>query len=80
MPNPTSGSARLALSVDESQLVTAELFDVAGRRVAAVFDGVATPGEPVVMTVERGSLPSAVYVVRVVGERFQTSRRLVLTR
>ena len=77
-PNPTADGARLTLRVDEPQHVRAEVFDVAGRRVAAVFSGAAS-GE-VTLEVSGAGLPAGVYVVRVVGERFEASRRLVLTR
>ena len=79
-PNPTASGARLALTVDEAQHVRAEVFDVAGRRVGVAFEGPATPGREVAFEVDGSGLPSGVYVVRVVGERFEASRRLVLTR
>ena len=79
-PNPAQDGARLTLQVDDAQHVTAELFDVAGRRVAQVFDGAVGLGQTVALEVRRGDLPAGVYLVRVAGERFQASRRLVLTR
>ena len=79
-PNPTAGGARLALRVDEPQRVQADLYDVAGRHLAAVFSGATSPGAEVTLEVAGADLPAGVYLVRVVGERFQTSRRLVLTR
>ena len=79
-PNPTTDGARLTLRVDEPQQVRAELYDLAGRRVAAVFSGAASPGTEVVLEVSGADLPAGVYLVRVTGERFETSRRLVLTR
>ncbi|WP_420456836.1 choice-of-anchor B family protein [Rubrivirga sp.] len=79
-PNPTAVGARLALRVDRAQAVRADLFDVAGRRVAAVYEGPAGPGAEVVLAVSGDGLPAGVYVVRVVGETFEASRRVVLTR
>ena len=79
-PNPTATGARLTLRVGEPQHVRADLYDVAGRRVAAVFSGTASPGADVALEVAGAGLPAGVYVVRVVGERFEASRRLVLTR
>ena len=79
-PNPSSDGARLTLRVDDGQRVVAELFDVAGRRVASVFDGAVGSGQTVELEVRRGDLPAAVYLVRVRGEGFEASRRLVLTR
>ncbi|HEX8384766.1 MAG TPA: T9SS type A sorting domain-containing protein, partial [Rubricoccaceae bacterium] len=80
VPNPTAGGARLTLSVDAVQSVTASVYDVTGRRVATVFEGPAAPGATVQIDVDGSALPPGVYVVRVTGERFAASRRLVLTR
>ncbi len=80
VPNPTAGGARLALRVDRAQAVRADLFDVAGRRVAAIYEGPAGPGAELTLTVSGAGLPAGVYVVRVVGETFEASRRVVLAR
>ena len=53
---------------------------MAGRRVASVYDGTASPGADLTLSVSAAGLPAGVYVVRVAGETFQASRRLVLTR
>ena len=79
-PNPTASRARAVLEVATGQAVRAELFDVAGRRVASVFEGAASAGAEVVLEVETGRLPAGVYVLRVTGETFEASKRLVLTR
>ncbi len=79
-PNPTAGSTRLTLRVEETQSVRAELFDVGGRRVADVFDGTAAAGSRLDLEVVGAGLPAGVYVLRVTGESFETSRRVVLTR
>ncbi len=79
-PNPTATVSRLVLEVDNAQLVRAELFDIAGRRVADVFEGTVVAGASVVLEVAQESLPAGVYVLRVVGEQFEASRRIVLVR
>ena len=79
-PNPTARGARLTLSVTQAQAVRAELFDVAGRRLATLFDGAASPGADLALDVGRDDLPAGVYVVRVTGEAFEASRRVVFTR
>ena len=80
VPNPAASGARVTLTVDQPQTVRAELFDVAGRRLATVFDGEIGAGAPVTLDVNRGQLPSGVYLVRVTGERFETSQRVVFAR
>ncbi|MGB3541544.1 MAG: choice-of-anchor B family protein [Rubrivirga sp.] len=78
-PNPTTTRARLSLRVGEAQAVVADLFDVAGRRVASVFEGTAATGSSLDLEVDGSSLPAGVYVLRVTGETFEASRRIVLT-
>jgi choice-of-anchor B domain-containing protein len=79
-PNPTASRARLTLRVEAPQSVRAELFDTAGRRVASVFDGAAAPGAAVRLSVSGADLPAGVYVLRVAGETFEASRRVVIAR
>ena len=79
-PNPTPGTARLTLRVPTAQAVRADLYDLAGRRVRPVFDGRAEPGRDLVLEVQGAALPAGVYVVRVVGEAFEASRRVTLAR
>ncbi len=79
-PNPAAGPARMTLTVRERQSVRADLFDVTGRRVAALFAGDADALSPVDLVVDGASLPAGTYVVRVTGERFNTSRRVVVAR
>ena len=80
VPNPTARQTRLTLRVDDSQTARAVLYDVAGRQLAVVYDGLAPAGADVELAVQVEGLPAGVYVLRVVGERFETSRRLVVTR
>ena len=79
-PNPSTGRAELTLSVDRSQAVRVELVDVAGRRVATLFDGTAVPGAAVTLSVDGADLPAGVYVVRAQGETFDAAQRITLTR
>ena len=77
-PNPARDAAQLTLRLEGAERVRAELLDVAGRRLAVLFDGVASGEMPLV--VQRGRLPAAVYVVRVTGETFEAARRVVFAR
>ena len=79
-PNPAPGSARLTLRVGTTQAVRADLYDLAGRHVQALYAGDVGAGRDLVLTVEGGALPAGVYVVRVVGRDAEATRRLVLTR
>ncbi|MCH7976019.1 MAG: choice-of-anchor B family protein [Bacteroidetes bacterium] len=79
-PNPFSAGTRLTLSVASAQHVSAEVLDITGRRVATVYDGSVTPGASLTLTVDGAGLPSGLYLVRVTGEDFSTTRRISLVR
>ena len=79
-PNPSTGRVRLALQVAEAQHVRAELFDVAGRRLAVVYEGPVRPSGGITLSVSGAELPAGVYVLRVEGETFVAARRIVFTR
>ena len=63
-----------------AQDVTVAVYDVLGRRVAVLHDGPVAAGETERLRLTGQGLASGVYLVRVVGERFQTVRRLTLVR
>ncbi|WP_412070470.1 choice-of-anchor B family protein [Rubrivirga sp. IMCC43871] len=79
-PNPAAGVSRLSLTVDTAQTVVAGLYDVAGRLVADLYSGPVSSNGPLTLAVDAASVPAGVYIVRIVGDRFETSRRVVLTR
>ena len=79
-PNPTVGSASMTLVPTVSGPVTAEVFDLQGRRVATAFQGVADAGVARTISVDAGGLPPGLYLVRVAGSAFVETRRLVVTR
>ncbi len=78
--NPFVGATQLLLTLREAGDVRAELLDVTGRVVSTLLDGPVTAGAPVQLAVDARSLPAGVYVVRVVGEDFSSSRRIVHAR
>jgi choice-of-anchor B domain-containing protein len=80
VPNPASGVSTLTLRVAEPQHVTALVYDLTGRRVAAALDRTLRAGETAEIAVDGSALPAGVYVVRVAGETFEASQRLAITR
>jgi predicted outer membrane repeat protein len=79
-PNPAREQARLTLAVAEAQEVEAAAYDARGRRVAVLFDGTLDASDTETLRVEAESLASGVYFVRVEGETFRATRKLVLVR
>jgi len=77
-PNPFRGEAWLTLQVREAQSVRADLYDVLGRRVATLHDGGLDAGREHRLALDGHRLSSGMYFVRVVGERFAETRRVVV--
>ena len=81
-PNPFGNGqpARITVTPREAQQVTVDVFDLLGRRVARLHDGRLNAGEATMLTLSGAQHASGVYVLRVVGEQFQTTTRLTLVR
>ena len=79
-PNPFRSRTAVELVVREAQQVRAQLYNVLGQRVATVFAGEVRPAEATRLEVQGQGLASGVYLMRVVGERFATTRRLTVVR
>ena len=79
-PNPATAGAQVDVTVATAQPVTVEVFDALGRRVASVLDRAAASGQTLNVQLPTGRLAPGVYVVRVAGETFQTSRQLTVVR
>lgn len=67
-PNPASSLTKLHIRVDRSQTVTAELFDVTGRRVRVLHEGVLAADAAFDLEINTRNLPAGVYFVRLIGE------------
>ena len=79
-PNPSRGTARVDLAVATAQTVRVELYDALGRRVGVTFDGPLSARTPAAITVGQEGLAAGTYVLRVVGETFQDTRRITVVR
>ena len=76
-PNPTRRWIHFTLHVREEQPVRIELFDILGRRVAVLYQGKLGAARPYYFRFDGGQWASGLYVLRVVGERFQTVQRVL---
>ncbi|MDT0631915.1 choice-of-anchor B family protein [Rubrivirga sp. S365] len=79
-PNPTPGTARLTLQVATAQTVRADLYDAAGRHVRTLYAGEVGAGRDLALTVDGAALTAGVYVVRVVGDGVEATRRVTFVR
>lgn len=79
-PNPFAERTKFTLRLAEPQDVAVGVFDVAGRRVATLHDGLLSSGREHVFTFDANGLADGTYVVRVrAGER-TAERRVTLVR
>src|SRR5690606_21930723 len=67
-PNPFTGATSVPFSLPEAARVTVHVYDLLGRRVAVLVEGVYAAGRHVAV-LDGGRLASGVYVVRAVMER-----------
>ncbi len=79
-PNPFGTASRFTLEVAEAQDVTVAIYDVVGREVARLHDGLLAAGARHGFEVDGRSLASGVYLVRVTGASFAETRRITLLR
>ncbi|MFQ5571494.1 MAG: trypsin-like peptidase domain-containing protein, partial [Rhodothermales bacterium] len=77
-PNPFNPQTQFSLSVAQAQRVQVEVYDVVGRRVATLFDGFMEASSSRSMVFEAGHLPSGLYLIRALGERFVTSQTVTM--
>jgi hypothetical protein len=78
-PNPFNPKTDIRFSVAESGLVRLSVFDLQGRQVATLFEGVKEPGDHVVSWDAQGQ-GSGIYFVQLTGQGFSDSRKVVLTK
>ena len=77
-PNPASQNASFTVRVDRNESVRIDVFDLLGRHVSRIHDGVLAPGVDHRFDVEAASLPAGVYFYTAAGSSFRSTRQLVL--
>lgn len=78
-PNPFGNQLTVEVSLDTTQVVRVDVFDVLGRRVATLHDA-PLPAGSTPLTLNTSELPSGVFVVRANGEAFTRTLRVTRTR
>lgn len=79
-PNPVRTVGSIDLTVQKSQQVTIEVYDVLGRRTAMLFDREMEANQTETLRFEAHGLSSGRYFLRVQGEHFQTHRALTVVK
>lgn len=77
-PNPFADRASVSVELDAAQRVSVEVFNVLGQRVATLFSGTLQGARTFML--DGATLENGLYVVRLQGEDFVQSRKVVLSR
>lgn len=78
-PNPTEEDAQLRLSVRTEQTVSVSLYDILGQKLRTLTRTSVRPASPLPIRVDGSDLASGSYFVRVKGESFVATRKLMIT-
>lgn len=79
-PNPFNPRSSASITVSESQNLRVDVYDVAGRHVARLFDGQVDAHRPTRVLFNGAGLPSGTYVVRAEGLRTRASQVVTLSK
>lgn len=79
-PNPFADQARLDVMLDRTEQVRVEVFDVLGRRLVVLHEGQLAAGTAHTFRLNGRDLISGIYLVRVTGESFAQTRRVILAK
>jgi hypothetical protein len=79
-PHPVQHQAEMQLVLARGQRVRLNIYDVLGRRVLTLYDGYLAPEHPLLLQIDASDLASGVYFIRVDGDHFATTRRMVHVR
>ena len=77
-PNPFSATATVGFAVTRGQRVEVALYDALGRKVRTLFNSTVESGTRYEALVDGSGLPSGLYLVRLQGDTFSTTRRVTL--
>jgi hypothetical protein len=80
VPNPFSTQTDWTLTVLHNQHVRAVAYNAIGRKIVVLYDEVLPANAPVTLRFKAQDQASGLYLLRVSGEHFATTRRVVLVR
>lgn len=76
-PNPFNPETKIPFTLDRSEHVTLKIYDVLGRELATLIDGVQPAGRHLI-TWEAGNLPGGVYIYRLSSGGQTLTRNMTL--
>lgn len=77
-PNPFNPSTRITFTVAEMSLTRVQVYNIAGEKVAQLFNSVAEPGTLYEVEFSAAGLSSGVYFVRMEAGKFVSVKKMIL--
>lgn len=77
-PNPFNPRTQLEVAVERDQHVRVDVFDLTGRAVSTLFNGMLSSGTVRMISFDGATLPSGIYLVRATGETFVSNRSVTM--
>ena len=79
-PNPFNPSTQFSLVVATEQQVRLDVYDVSGRHIQTMHEGMLSANVQHAFRFEADDLPGGLYVIRAVGETFSDSHKVMLAK
>ena len=79
-PNPFNPQTQFSVAVATSQYVSIDVFNTLGQRVIQIHEGELSAHEDYRFNFDADSLPGGLYVIRVRGEQFASTRPAMLVK
>ena len=80
-PNPFNPTTTINFSVPKNQMIKIEVFDLQGRLINTVYEGITQPGQHTVRwdanDYNHNSIPSGVYFYRLTSENYFKTRKML---
>lgn len=76
-PNPFVAESQIEIAMTRTESVRVELVDALGRSLRVLFEGTVSAGETLRQYLPGDGLAAGMYLVRVQGESFETTRRII---
>ena len=79
-PNPFEAETRFVIDVNRTQKVSIQIFDIHGRLVQSLHENVLEQGKIHPFIFNGATLSTGIYTIRVIGEDFDETHKVILNR
>jgi hypothetical protein len=76
-PNPFAGSTDISFKLEQAERVSLEIFDIKGRKIANILQEHKAAGSHT-LSWNADDLPAGIYIMRLSGQSFSETRRMLL--